>query len=706
MIGKHMKKIVVAFVLVISLLSNSFVGAAYASPIDTVEKAQIQIENTVKTSSKSPFLSSIIDQTVAKLFMAMLYVVPPASKVKESDEKVIKVVRATYEKLTKNQKKLVDITRLVDAENALIALKAAKEDKLIAAKVVALIDQIKKDSSASEYKNAISVAQAEYSKLTNNQKALVTNSDKLIKEVADLKAAEAEAAKITPSTIGELVEGDILLDKISALIGEDYSVALTSTPEGMVVDGRIVQPEIGEEAKSGTVVMLLTRADGTKVEHSVELTVKAKVKVEKGLAHISLYKDSTSSMNKIDFATVSNFALKNKETNKVYNVGTSPSNQKHVFQMKDLPAGSYTIEVNTPDVFLVERIDLGDTYKETFYHPDTNPVVIAKDKTTYVKIVLKSEITLQDIKPLENITVPYDITFEEFQAALPKQGKIVDSTGEEHAVALKWDIRPFQFENYKKPGTMTLSSEFFSLPIEVSNSTPAQRLDMTIQVTFAEPEKGNTQVSLFRDSTSSMNKIDFTNISNFSLKNKKTNKVYQVGTTPSNQKHVYQMKDIPEGAYTIHFDTLDTMSVDKIELGEAYKETTYHADSNPLVITKNKTAYVKIVLKSEVTLQSINPLEPLTVPSDITYDEFLAQLPKQTTIVDSDGDEHTVAISWDVRPFQFTNYKKPGTASLTSQFFQLPVEVSNSTPAQRLEVGLQVIFEAPETSNIVQDEEQ
>lgn len=248
--------------------------------------------------------------------MAMLYVVPPASKVKESDEKVIKVVRATYEKLTKNQKKLVDITRLVDAENALIALKAAKEDKLIAAKVVALIDQIKKDSSASEYKNAISVAQAEYSKLTNNQKALVTNSDKLIKEVADLKAAEAEAAKITPSTIGELVEGDILLDKISALIGEDYSVALTSTPEGMVVDGRIVQPEIGEEAKSGTVVMLLTRADGTKVEHSVELTVKAKVKVEKGLVHISLYKDSTSSMNKIDFATVSNFALKNKKQTK------------------------------------------------------------------------------------------------------------------------------------------------------------------------------------------------------------------------------------------------------------------------------------------------------------------------------------------------------------------------------------------------------
>lgn len=690
-----MKKLVVAIVLVMSLLSNSFVGAAYASPLETVEKAQIQIENAKKTSSKSPFLSSIIDQTVAKLFMAMLYVVPPASKVKESDEKVIKVVRATYEKLTTKQKKLVDITRLVEAENALITLKAAKEDKKIAAKVVELINQINKESSAQEYKQAVTVALTEYNKLTDNQKALVTNSAKLIKEVADLKAAEQEASKITPSAIGNLVEGDILVDKISALIGEDYTVTLLSTPEGMVVDGRIVQPEIGQADKSGTVVLLLTKADGTKVEHSIELTVKAKVNLDKGLAQISLFKDSTSSTNKIDFATVTNFSLKNKETNQVYNVGTTPNNQKNVYQMKDLPTGSYTIELTTPDVFQVERIELGDAYKETIYDPSSNPLVITKNKTTYVKIVLKSEITLQEIIPLENLTVPYDISYEEFLAALPKQGRIEDSRGQEHVVALKWDVRPFQFENYTKPGIRTLSSDFFNLPLDVSNSTPAQRLDMTIQVTFAEPEKGSSHISLYKDSTSSPNKIDFTNISQFSLKNKKTNKVYQVGTTPSNQKHVYLMKDIPEGTYTIDFNTLDSMSIERIELGESYKETVYNADTNPLVITKDKTAYVKIVVVSEVTLESISPLETLTVPANITYEDFLAQLPKQTTIVDSDGDVHIVAITWDVRPFQFTSYKKPGTVSLTSQFFKLPIEVSNSTPAQRLEVSLQVVFAAP-----------
>ncbi|WP_342560377.1 hypothetical protein NSQ95_04280 [Psychrobacillus sp. FSL W7-1457] len=701
-----MKKLVVAIVLVISLLSNSFVGAAYASPLETVEKAQIQIENAKKTSIKSPFLSSIIDQTVAKLFMAMLYVVPPASKVKESDEKVIKVVRATYEKLTAKQKKLVDITRLVDAENALIALKAAKEDKKIAAKVVELIDQINKESSAKQYKQAVTVALTEYNKLTDKQKALVTNSAKLTKEAADLKAAEQEAAKITPSAIGELVEGDILVNKISALIGEDYTVTLLSTPEGMVVDGKIVQPEIGQADKSGTVVLLLTRTDGTKVEHSIELTVKAKVNLDKGLSQISLFKDSTSSTNKIDFTTISNFALKNKETNKVYNVGTTPNNQKNVYQMKDLPTGSYTIELTTPDVFQVDSIQLGESYKETIYDPANNPLVITKNKTTYVKIVLKSDITLQEIKPLESLTVPFDISYDDFVVALPKQGKIVDSRGQEHTVPLKWDVRPFQFENYTKPGTRTLSSEFFDLPLEVSNSTPAQRLEMTIQVIFPEPEKSNSHISLFKDSTSSMNKMDFTNISNFSLKNKKTNKVYQVGTTPSNQKHVYQMKDIPEGSYTIHFDTLDSMSVSQIELGESYKETIYNADTNPLVITKGKTAYVKIVVSSEVTLETISRLETLTVPADITYDDFLAQLPKQTTIIDSDGEVHTVAITWDVRPFQFTSYKKPGTVSLTSQFFKLPIEVSNSTPAQRLEVGLQVIFAAPNAPDAVEEEEQ
>lgn len=81
-------------------------------------------------------------------------------------------------------------------------------------------------------------------------------------------------------------------------------------------------------------------------------------------------------------------------------------------------------------------------------------------------------------------------------------------------------------------------------------------------------------------------------------------------------------------------------------------------------------------------------------------------MPKQTTIIDSDGEVHTVAITWDVRPFQFTSYKKPGTVSLTSQFFKLPIEVSNSTPAQRLEVGLQVIFAAPNAPDAVEEEEQ
>lgn len=211
-----------------------------------------------------------------------------------------------------------------------------------------------------------------------------------------------------------------------------------------------------------------------------------------------------------------------------------------------------------------------------------------------------------------------------------------------------------------------------------------------------EPEDPNAvrstaQITLYKDSTSSSNFIDFTNITNFKLKNKNTRREYTVGTTPGGQKHVYKMNEIPVGEYTIHFDTPAGMSVKEIQLGEAYKETIYNPDSNPLVIT-NKPNYVKIVLKSELTLKEIKPLEDLTVPANIKMNDFLAALPKQATIVDSANQEHQVDLKWDVRPFVFNDWKKPGSYSIWSEFFKLPVNVS-SDPSQRLEVKLNINFQ-------------
>ncbi len=206
-------------------------------------------------------------------------------------------------------------------------------------------------------------------------------------------------------------------------------------------------------------------------------------------------------------------------------------------------------------------------------------------------------------------------------------------------------------------------------------------------------EFGQAQIRLYKDSTSSTNTIDFTNITNFKLKNKKTGKEYSVGSSPSNQKYNYEMKDIPVGEYTLHFDMPNGMSIKEIQLGAAYKETNYDAASNPLVITKDNKEYAKIVLQSDLALKEIKPLEDLKVPSNITINDFNAALPKKATIVDSAGQEHQVDLKWDIRPFNFDGWKKPGQVSLTSEFFKLPVNVSNSVPSQRLEVALKVIFE-------------
>ncbi len=206
-------------------------------------------------------------------------------------------------------------------------------------------------------------------------------------------------------------------------------------------------------------------------------------------------------------------------------------------------------------------------------------------------------------------------------------------------------------------------------------------------------ETGEAQIRLYKDSTSSSNTIDFGNITDFKLKNKKTRKEYMIGNSPSNQKYNFEMKDVPVGEYTIHFDMPIGMNVKEIQIGEVYNETTYDAGSNPFVITKDKKGYAKIVLKTDLTLKEIKPLADLRVPSNITMSEFNAALPKQTTIVDSTGQEHQVDLKWDIRPFAFESWNKPGEYTKTSEFFKLPINVSNTDPSTRLEVTLKVIFE-------------
>lgn len=70
-----------------------------------------------------------------------------------------------------------------------------------------------------------------------------------------------------------------------------------------------------------------------------------------------------------------------------------------------------------------------------------------------------AEVTLDDKEMVEaalgDLIVSKDITFEEFNAALPKKVIIVDSTNKEREVEVRWDVRPFVFDTYKKPGEYT-----------------------------------------------------------------------------------------------------------------------------------------------------------------------------------------------------------------------------------------------------------
>ncbi|WP_066299110.1 hypothetical protein [Bacillus sp. FJAT-29937] len=206
---------------------------------------------------------------------------------------------------------------------------------------------------------------------------------------------------------------------------------------------------------------------------------------------------------------------------------------------------------------------------------------------------------------------------------------------------------------------------------------------------------GKVQISLYKDSTSSSNMIPFENIKgSFYLKNKVTGKEYREGSTPWNAKQRNDMNDIPVGEYTIHFDAPEGMYTDKIWLGDAYKETLYDGNTNPLkVVDRGTTAnYVKIVIKTDNTLKEIKPLESLYFSKDITYEQFMAALPNKATIVDIADKEHEVEISWKLNKFSFDSWKKPGEYTLFSNLFTLPINVSNTDPATRLEVKLKISF--------------
>lgn len=162
---------------------------------------------------------------------------PEADKVQLSDKANIEAVRTAYKALSaENQAKVTNYQKLVDCEIALKNLQEAV-NKAAAAKVDALIADLPQPENLvyNEHKEAVNAAKDAFDKLTETQKALVTNIDKLnvcIEKMEELKT----------------LQGSVTFDIERFTIGQGYFVEPIQVP---FYDGdnarTILQRVIGEE---------------------------------------------------------------------------------------------------------------------------------------------------------------------------------------------------------------------------------------------------------------------------------------------------------------------------------------------------------------------------------------------------------------------------------------------------------------------------
>jgi hypothetical protein len=97
-----------------------------------------------------------------------------------------------------------------------------------------------------------------------------------------------------------------------------------------------------------------------------------------------------------------------------------------------------------------------------------------------------------------------------------------------------------------------------------------------------------------------------------------------------------------------------------------------------------------------VTIISINPVDDITVPYATSLNDALAMLPQETTIVDSEENSHTVALSWQVDSYD------PETAGdyLATANFELPEGVEQTNPPTLLQVSALITVEEIDDTSV------
>ncbi len=171
---------------------------------------------TVKQTFK--IVVSKADQEAIDAFKATVNALPAADKVVASDEKAVKDARAAYEALTDIQKSLVGDSNdnLAEIEKAVAKIVADKE---AADKVKAAIDALPAaDEAKSSDKADVDAAKAAYDALTDDQKALIDQSDLDKLDAVEKAIADEAAADEVSKLIDALPAADAVKSSDKAAI--------------------------------------------------------------------------------------------------------------------------------------------------------------------------------------------------------------------------------------------------------------------------------------------------------------------------------------------------------------------------------------------------------------------------------------------------------------------------------------------------------
>lgn len=216
----------------------------------------------------------------------------------------------------------------------------------------------------------------------------------------------------------------------------------------------------------------------------------------------------------------------------------------------------------------------------------------------------------------------------------------------------------------------------------------ATQVDMPV----VPEETGEVQFTLYKDQMISMYQLDIDHMTNVYLQSKDTGLTYEGDITRGNRA-VMVFSDVPIGEYTMHIEYPDGMYIHEFIVNNGNGDEDYDAETNPIVVKENERSQAKMALRSEAVIDQINHFDTLRVPSTITLEEFKEELPKEGSIVDTNGVVHYIEIEWNIQESAFYNIPKPGQVTIQSEQFTLPLEVSNTERAQSLRFQLPVHFQ-------------